>query len=72
MTEDEALKRRGGRPPGTGPGPTQLRHLRMGPLWEQGQTLAAAHGITMTALVEQALRREITRLERQAQREQAE
>lgn len=64
--EDEAVTpNRGGRPKGSGPGPTKLRHLRMGPLWERGQAVAEAHGMSMTALVEEGLRRELGRLERQ-------
>jgi hypothetical protein len=63
MTETQRSK--GGRPKGTQVGETPIRHVRIGPLWEQGRALAAERGMTMTALVEQALRREVARLERQ-------
>jgi hypothetical protein len=36
----------------------------MGSLWDHGKRIAEADGITMTALVEEALRREIARRER--------
>jgi hypothetical protein len=61
MADDDAPKRIG-RPTGATGRAKKLRPLRMGPLWEQGQAVAEAHGITMTALVEEALRREIARL----------
>jgi hypothetical protein len=64
MTEEN----RGGRPKGSTTGRLPLRTLKMGPLWEQGKAVAQAHGMTMTALVEEALRREIARLERQDRR----
>jgi hypothetical protein len=40
----------------------------MGPLWDRAAEMAAAHDITMTAFVEEALRREIARRERLARR----
>lgn len=53
-----------GRPAGpTGTAKT-LRSLRMGPIWEDGQAQAKLDGIDMTALVEEALRREIARRRR--------
>lgn len=64
MSDDATTPNRGGRPKGSGTGQTKLRHLRMGPLWEQGQEVAKEQGMTMTALVEEALRREIARLGR--------
>jgi hypothetical protein len=67
MTEQNT-KSTGGRPKGSTTGQKKLRTLRMGPLWDQGATLAEQHGMSMTDLVEQALRREIARLERQEQR----
>lgn len=57
-----------GRPVGSATGQTPMRTLRMGPLWEQGQALAKAHGMTMTALVEEALREKLAKLERQDRR----
>jgi hypothetical protein len=54
--------KRTGRPKGpTGTAKT-LRSLRVGPLWEEGKAEAGLAGIDMTALVEEALRREIARL----------
>jgi hypothetical protein len=61
---DEAPRNRGGRPKGSTTSNTKLRTLRMGPLWERSQAVAEVHGLTMTGLVEEALRREIARLER--------
>lgn len=66
--EDEAVPKRIGRPLGATGQAKKARPLRMGPLWEQGQAVAEAHGITMTALIEEALRREIERLQRQDRR----
>lgn len=61
---DEVAPRRPGRPQGTGPGPTKLRHIRVGGLWEQcGEVLAP--GETMTDFVKEAMRREMARRERQ-------
>jgi hypothetical protein len=65
--DDDKPKR--GRPQGSKTGTTPLRTLRLGPLWDQGKAVAQAHGMTMTALVEEALRREIARMERQDRRE---
>lgn len=41
-----------------------MRTLRIGPLWERGQAAAKTHGMTMTALVEEALREKLAKLER--------
>lgn len=57
-----------GRPKGSATGQTPMRTLRMGPLWEQGQAAAKAHGMTMTALVEEALREKLAKLDRQDRR----
>ena len=65
---EESARSKGGRPRGSTTGQKKLRTLRMGPLWDQGAALAEQHGMSMTDLVEQALRREIGRLERQDQR----
>jgi hypothetical protein len=64
MADDETPRNKGGRPAGSTTGQAKLRTLRMGPLWERGQALAKAEGIHMTALVEEALRREIARRDR--------
>jgi hypothetical protein len=69
MTEEAVPRNKGGRPKGSGQGETPIRHIRIGGLWEQGKALAAERGVTMTALVEEALRRELARLERQGQRQ---
>jgi hypothetical protein len=71
MTENET-PRKGGRPKGSATGQTKLRTLRIGPLWDRGQTMAKARGLSMTTLVEEALRREVARLERQDQRQAGE
>lgn len=63
--ENETPRKRAGRPRGTGQGETPIRHVRIGPLWDRGKDIAEAEGITMTALVEEALRREVARRERQ-------
>lgn len=68
MTSDTPAAKRRGRPKGSGQGETPIRHVRMGPLWERGKELADQRGMTMTALVEEALRREIARLERAGSR----
>lgn len=65
MTEDDPPKRGPGRPKGSTTGQVPQRGIRMGPIWDEGVALAKAEGITMTALVEKALRREISRRQRQ-------
>ena len=71
MTDETPAKR--GRPAGSTTGQTPLRTLKMGPLWEQGQAAAKAHGYrNMTALVEEALREKLAKLERQGRREASE
>lgn len=61
-----------GRPKGSATGQTPMRTLRMGPLWEQGQAAAKVLGMTMTALVEEALREKLLRLHRKDRREATE
>lgn len=58
--------RRRGRP---ATGQTPKRNVRIGVPWDRGEELAQALGITMTAYVEQALRRENARVERQLRRD---
>lgn len=65
----DEVKPKRGRPKGSATGQKPLRTLRVGPLWEQGQEQAKADGITMTALVEEALRREIARRQRLERRD---
>lgn len=54
--------RRRGRP---ATGQTPKRNVRIGDVWDQGERLAAALGVSMTAYVEEALRRENARVGRQ-------
>lgn len=54
-----------GRPP---TGVTPKRNIRLGEVWERGEELAALLGITMTAYVEDALRRANERVGRQLAR----
>jgi hypothetical protein len=69
MEESAQSPNRGGRPTGSTTGQTKLRTLKIGPLWEQGQEAAKAHGYrNMTALVEEALREKLARLDRQDRR----
>jgi hypothetical protein len=65
MTEQEQPRRRGR--PATGV--TPKRNVRIGDTWTQGEALAKQAGISMTAYVEEALRRENARVERAARRE---
>jgi hypothetical protein len=51
-------------------GVTPKRNVRIGAAWDQGERLAASLNMTMTAYVEQALRRENARAERAAKRTQ--
>lgn len=60
MMEEGAPKRRG-RPP---TGVTPKRNVRIGDTWTRGESLAEQLGITMTAYVEEALRRENARVEK--------
>lgn len=46
-------------------GQTRVRTVRIGDVWDQGERLASALGMTMTAYVEEALRRENRRAGRQ-------
>jgi hypothetical protein len=46
-------------------GVTPKRNVRLGAVWAEGERLAARLGLTMTAYVEAALRRENARIERQ-------
>lgn len=66
MTQEP--RRRPGRP---ATGQTPKRNVRIGAAWEQGEQLAAALGMTMTAYVETALRRENARVERTLARREA-
>lgn len=68
MIEESAPRRRGR--PATGV--TPKRNVRIGETWVRGEKLAQSHGMTMTAFVEEALRREITRVEREDRRKAAE
>ena len=65
MTEESAPKRRGR--PRTGE--TPKRNVRIGETWTRGEELAAQLGITMTAYVEDALRRQNAKVERDLRRE---
>jgi hypothetical protein len=65
MADDESTPKRRGRPP---TGVTPKRNIRIGDTWTQGETLAKQLGITMTAYVEEALRRENARIERAERR----
>lgn len=49
-------------------GVTPKRNVRIGAAWDAGERLAARLGLTMTAYVEAAIRRENTRVERQLRR----
>jgi hypothetical protein len=60
-------ERRGPGRPATGE--TPKRNVRIGPLWDRAAELAKARGMKMTAFVEEALRREVARIERQGQRD---
>jgi hypothetical protein len=64
MTEESSPKRRGR--PATGV--TPKRNIRLGETWDRAEELAKQHGMTMTAFVEQALLREIARVDRQDKR----
>jgi hypothetical protein len=64
MTEESTPKRRGR--PATGV--TPKRNVRIGAVWTRGEEIAEERGMTMTAFVEEALRREIARSERQQSR----
>jgi hypothetical protein len=55
---DETVKPRRGRPP---TGITPKRNIRVGQVWDDAAAIAAARGETMTAIVEQALRRYVSR-----------
>ncbi|GGN86428.1 hypothetical protein GCM10010112_68010 [Actinoplanes lobatus] len=54
MSEEQEQPRRRGRP---ATGVTPKRNVRIGETWEQGEGLAARQRLTMTAYVEEALRR---------------
>ncbi len=58
-------RRRRGRP---ATGITPKRNVRIGEVWEHGEELAAQLGMTMTAYVEDALRRANERVRRQLAR----
>lgn len=64
MAEESAPKRRGR--PATGV--TPKRNVRMGETWEQGEELAKRLGVSMTAYVEEALRRYNAKVERDLRR----
>lgn len=68
MADETTTRKRTGRPRGTTTGETPIRHVRIGTLWDRGKELADQRGTTMTALVEEALRREVARLERASSR----
>lgn len=53
--------RKAGRP---ATGQTRVRSVRIGGVWDEGEQLAKALDISMTAYVEQALRRENARVRR--------
>lgn len=59
--EEQEPKRRGR--PATGQ--TPKRNVRIGQVWDDGEELAHALGMTMTAYVERALRRENPRAARE-------
>lgn len=40
MADADTAPRAGGRPKGSGPGETPIRHVRIGPLWERAEALA--------------------------------
>jgi hypothetical protein len=60
MTEETQPKRRGR--PATGV--TPKRNVRIGDTWTEGEALAEKLGMTMTAYVEDALRRQNARVRR--------
>jgi hypothetical protein len=65
MTDEATPPKRGrGRPQGSTTGQTPLRTAKIGPLWDRSQELAKGQGMTMTAYVEEALRRENARVEK--------
>lgn len=64
MTEETAPRRRGR--PATGE--TPKRNVRIGAIWTEGEALAAKLGITMTAYVEEALKRHNAKAERDLRR----
>lgn len=66
--EQPTTGKRPGRPAKPG-GPTKKRNVRVGDVWDDGEKLAAACGITMTAYVIEALKRENTRVRRQLKTE---
>ena len=51
-------KRRPGRPR---TGVTPKRNIRVGQVWDEAAAIAAARGETMTAVIERALQRYVTR-----------
>ena len=65
MMEESAPRRRGR--PATGV--TPKRNIRMGATWERGEELAAELGVSMTAYVEEALKRHNAKVERDLRRE---
>jgi hypothetical protein len=62
----ESAPRRRGRP---ATGVTPKRNVRIGDTWTQGEELAKQLGISMTAYVEEALRRENARAQRGLRRD---
>jgi hypothetical protein len=65
MVEDSAPKRRGR--PATGV--TPKRNVRIGETWERGEELAKTVGMSMTAYVEEAVRRHNAKVERDQRRD---
>jgi hypothetical protein len=66
--EEELQPRRRGRPR---TGVTRKRNVRIGVVWTRGEELAAQLGVSMTAYVEDAIRRANARVERQLRRSDA-
>ena len=60
MTEQETPRRGPGRPPKP-EGAKPKRNIRIGPIWDEAAAIAEQRGETMTAVIDAALRRYVSR-----------